>query len=338
MYKTLYFVQNFIMKTINNKKLIKILLIMLIIMVGIIIIKECKFLGICCTILTLMLPIFFGFTIAWIIKPIMLFFNKHFNLYISAFITYSILALLIFGIGYFLIPIFINEIKNLIPSLISFYEKVPVNVKSNININEIGKNLLNFFNRCTSNIKNIILSVFYSLFISYFFLIDHQKISMFISKHTPNKLINDISLNLKAFVKGTLLDTVILFILSLISFLIIKLPYSLLFAIIISITNIIPYIGPYIGGIPTVIVALSVNSRIGIIALIIVVILQFIESSFIHPIIMSKSLKLNPILIILGLIFCSYFWGIIGMIISTPLVSIIKSCYLYYYKDLKKLH
>ena len=152
----------------------------------------------------------------------------------------------------------------------------------------------------------------------------------------PSKLSLEITSNLRVFVKGTLLDTVILFIMSLITFSISKMPYALLFAIFTSITNVIPFIGPYIGGVPAVLVSLSVSMRLGIIVLIEVMILQFIESSFIHPYIMSKGLKINPIIILIGLIVFGYFFGIIGMLISTPLISVIKSIYEYYEPNIKK--
>lgn len=99
----------------------------------------------------------------------------------------------------------------------------------------------------------------------------------------PSRLSLEITSNLRVFVKGTLLDTVILFIMSLITFSITGMPYALLFAIFASITNVIPFIGPYIGGVPAVLVSLSVSMKLGIVVLIEVIILQFIESSlFIH--------------------------------------------------------
>ena len=153
----------------------------------------------------------------------------------------------------------------------------------------------------------------------------------------PSKLSLEITSNLRVFVKGTLLDTVILFIMSLITFSITGMPYALLFAIFASITNVIPFIGPYIGGVPAVLVSLSVSMKLGIVVLIEVIILQFIESSFIHPYIMSKGLKINPIIILIGLIVFGYFFGIIGVLISTPLISVIKSVYEYYEADIKKV-
>lgn len=321
---------------IKDSYLKKILLILLIFLVLLIILKESKLIGFCSTILNLISPLFFGYVIAWLLKPVMLKFNKKFNTIISSIITYILLMIIIGVIAYFFIPVVIKEIRNVIPDVINLYHKLPSNFTNNVNLNELGKRVLTIINNCTSNIKNIILNIFYSLFVSYYYLVSHKHVSNFVRKYIPSKLINEISLNLKAFVKGTILDTLILFILTLICFCFVKMPYTLLFAIIIALTNVIPFIGPYIGGIPAVIVAFTVNNKIGLIVLGIVLVLQFIESSFIRPIIMSKSMDLSPILIMMGLIIFGYFFGVIGMLISTPLVSIIKSCYEYYIKKRKK--
>ena len=315
----------------------KILFLFLDVLLFLYIIKECKLIGFCFSLIALISPLFFGYIISWLLKPIMLKFNKHFNTIISTIITYVLLSVIIGLMGYFTIPIIIKEVKNLIPNIVDFYNNLPVNIKDSINISEIASKMLIMVNNCTNNIKIIGLNIFYSLFISYFYLISHKEVSKFISKYIPGVLANDISLNLKAFVRGTIIDTVVLFIMTLISFYLIKMPYSLLFAIIISLTNIIPYIGPYIGGIPAVLVAFSISNRVGIIVLILIIVLQFIESTFIHPIIMSKSLNISALYIMISLIICSYFFGLIGMLISTPIVSVIKCCYDYYKANKKKL-
>lgn len=325
------------MKKIKYPKLIKLFLILINFLLILVIIKECKLIGFCCTIINLVSPVFFGFAIAWLIKPVMLYLNKYLNVYISTSLTYVIMGLLIILLGYFLIPIVINEVINLIPHIIDFYHSLSPRIINNINLTEIGKKAFLILNDCTNNLKNIGLNIFYSLFIAFFFLTNHKTVTNFISHYLPGKLTNDISYNLKLFVKGTLQDTIILFVMALISFYVIKMPYALLFAIIISITNIIPFIGPYIGGIPAVLVGLAINIKMGIIIMVIVLLLQFIESSFIHPYIMSKSLKINPIMIIIGLIVFGYFFGIFGMLISTPLLSIIKCLYTYYKKHPFKL-
>lgn len=316
------------MNKIKYIKLRKIILLLLIIYLLLLIIRMCNILEICCTIINLISPIFIGFTISWILKPIVLYLNNYLNEKVSIPLTYALLIIIISLIGYFFIPVLIKEVKNIIPLLVDLINKIPKEYTKNIDMTKIGEKLIN----CTSNIKNVLLNLFYSVFISYYFLLSHKSVSKFISKYTPSSLINEISTNLHAFVKGTLLDTLILFIMSIITLTAFKMPYSLLFSIVISLTNIIPFIGPYIGGVPAVLVALSINIKFAITITIIVILLQFIESSFIHPLIMSKSLNLHPISIIISLIIFGYLFGVIGMLISTPLLSIIKSLYLYYKK------
>lgn len=317
------------MKKLKNAKLIKYFLILINILLLLLIIKEIKFINFFCTVFDLIIPVFVGFTIAWLIKPIMLKFNKYFNTLISSVITYLIIGSVIIILGYISIPVIISEIKNLIPSIIALYEGISPEIMEKINLNDIINKIIAFINSCSVNIKNIILNLFYSLFISFFFLIRHLETSLFLRKYIPGDLINEISINLRGFVKSVLIDTAILFIMTGFALSLAKMPYTLLFSIIISITNIIPFIGPYIGGIPAVLVALSIDSHTGLIVLIIVVLLQFIESIFIQPTIMGKTLKLNPIIIIIGLILFGYFFGIFGMLISTPLISILKTLYLY---------
>ena len=317
------------MKQIKNKKLLNILLILANILLAIFIIKECKILGFCYTMLTLISPIFLGYGIAWLIKPLMFYFNKRFKLLTSSIITYILIAIFLSIICYLSIPIIVKEVKSLIPQILNIYKNLDPVILEKIDMNQIGSKVLSVINTYTVNIKDGILNIFYSVFISFFFLTNHKEVSKFFSKKVPSNLIYNVSVNLKAFVRGTLIDTVILFILSIVSFYIAKLPYAFLFALLISITNIIPYIGPYIGGVPSAIVAFNVSPHLGIIVLLIIVILQIVESSFIHPYIMSKSLKLNGVLIMISLIICGYFFGVVGMVLSTPILSILKTLYQY---------
>ncbi|MDD2238870.1 MAG: AI-2E family transporter [Bacilli bacterium] len=317
------------MKYIKKINLLDLFLVLINILLVIFIIEKFQILGFCYTMVTLISPIFFGYAVAWFLKPLMVFFNKYFNDKIAVFFTYLLIILFLSIISYLAVPIIINEIKSLIPQIINIYENLNPIIIDNVDFKAIGTKVITILNRYTISIKDILLNIFYALFISYFFLIKHAEISKFLGSKLPSELINRISINLRSFVKGTFITTLILFVMSIISFWIAKLPYAFLFAIIISITNIIPFIGPYIGGVPSVIVAFNVSANLGIIVLIIILALQLIESIFINPYIMSKSIKINPIFIIISLIIFGYFFGIIGMLLSTPIITIIKTLYLY---------
>ena len=99
----------------------------------------------------------------------------------------------------------------------------------------------------------------------------------------------------------------------------------LLFGLFCGITNVIPYAGPYIGGAPAVIVGFSRGPVVGVLTLISIIIIQFLEGNFLQPVIMSKTTKLHPVTIIVGLLIFGHFFGIVGMVISTPLIAVLKS-------------
>ena len=105
------------------------------------------------------------------------------------------------------------------------------------------------------------------------------------------------------------------------------LPSPLAFGFFCAFTNMIPYIGPYIGGIPAVVVGFTISPSIGVATLISVILCQFIESYLITPNIMSKTMKLHPVLIILGLSIGASF-GIAGMIFATPIMACLRVIYL----------
>jgi len=318
------------MKKFKQPLLVKILLVLLIVLMAILIIRELMIIKIIGIILFLLLPVLFGYGIAWLVKPIMFCFNRWLNVIVSSVITYLLIFILIGLISYLAIPVIFEEIKDLTYFLFNSYERIDQQIIDDLDFSFIGGRVLILLEATFNNVKNLILNVFYSFFIGFFFLINHQEVSKFLAKKVPHDLIYNLSINLKAYVKGTLLITLSLFVTSLVLFSVIGLPYALLFAILISLTNIIPYIGPYIGGIPATLVAFGISQNLGFMVLGIVIGLQIIESHLVHPIVMSKVLKVNQILIILSLIFFGYFFGILGMLVAAPMVSVIKTLYEYH--------
>lgn len=61
-------------------------------------------------------------------------------------------------------------------------------------------------------------------------------------------------------------------------------------------------------------------------------IIQAIEGNIIHPIIMSKSINIHPVTVIISLLVFGYFFGVVGMVIASPLIAILKELYFYLIK------
>ncbi len=303
-------------------------------------------------IVKLLIPFIIGFTLAFILLPIVNFLvSKKFKREIAVLIVVMVFIGLIALISYFLFPVIFDEIYKIIEKApdyilllknkINFLEIkldfIPIDFTSAYdNIEKVVINyLMNLLNSSLNIIKNGMNYVFnflLSIILMIYFLIDFNKITNWL-KEVSNKFkkidlfsfLLDIKDTMQAYFKGIILTTIILIGLSFLMFSIFDIDYAFLLACLIGITDIIPYIGPYIGGSFAVIVALTSSLEKAIIVLIIIIILQGLESWLITPKIQSKSIKVHPIVVLLSLIFFGKVWGIMGMIVAVPIVAIFQT-------------
>ncbi len=341
-------------------KIFKILFILLII-VGlyaiIMLIKEVKILPFIFSIFKIIAPLFVGVFIAWLFDPIVTKLNKKgIRRLLGTILCYVVFLGIIFLIIYAIIPLLSEQINDFvsttIPSLYETSKNWIDSILSNVkNIegfdaiamrNEIFKKLeLTATNLANSlpdmlmiSLKTIFswLGVFgIGLIIGFYLLLDFDDNIDTLYTLIPKKYrsetkrcLSAVNKPLKRFVNGALLDCTVVFVITAIGFSFLGLKAPLLFALFCALTNVIPYAGPYIGGAPAVFVGLTQSPPLGIAILIFIIIVQAVEGNFFQPLIMSKTTKLSPVTIIVGLLIFGHFFGILGMIISTPLIGAIK--------------
>jgi len=121
--------------------------------------------------------------------------------------------------------------------------------------------------------------------------------------------------------------------------------YALLIALISGLLEAVPNIGPTITLIITLIIAITSGGSIPILIYIIIMfmLLQQIEALFLVPIIMKKAVNLHPVVSILGVLGGFSVAGVLGALLSMPVLSVFQIVFveiLKYYKDLenKNLH
>ncbi|MEA1973110.1 MAG: AI-2E family transporter [Candidatus Cloacimonadota bacterium] len=112
---------------------------------------------------------------------------------------------------------------------------------------------------------------------------------------------------------------------------------SLIIGIFAGLANAIPYLGPVIGIIFAVISVIFSGKPLILVVWVIVSMLgvQLIDNIFVYPTIMGKNTELHPLIILLTVVAGSYAYGIIGMLVSVPLVFIIKEMITVLYTNLK---
>ena len=342
-----------------SKKILRIAFF-LIIVVGIyamtMLLKEWKILDIITSILKILTPLFIGLVIAWLFNPLVTFLkSKGIKRGFGALIVYLVFILVLILVLGAVIPGLssqINDFAKTIPtvlnSVVDFINNLLVKIGDIANfdvksmqdniankISEIGTSLTNSLPSMTVNFVKSFFSglgtIGIGLIIGFYLLVSFDNASDMLLGFLPKKMRNnakslfdEVNTSLRKYVQGTLILAFSIFVVSSIGFLISGLKAPLLFGLFCGLTDIIPYLGPYIGGIPAVIVGFSQSPIVGIITLISIVIIQFIEGSLLQPIIMSKQLKLHPVTIMLALLVFGYFFGVIGMVVATPVMATLK--------------
>lgn len=350
-------------------KILYFLIIILAIYVLTLVNKEWGVFRVIWSILKVISPLFFGILIAYLFNPLIDRMTKgKLNRAVATTIVYVILIGLIYLFCSYLFPLLGRELNDLIkylPTVFDSVNTVTTNILKKINIDGINGDVINVkkilmesLTTVTANMPTKLFTTIgsliskigiflLSLIISFYLLIDfdraQENIYIFIPKKyrkSTHKLLSDISEQVFSFVKGTGLIAILVFAVSALCFGVAGLRAAIFFALWNAITNIIPYIGPYIGGIPIVAVAFATDYKLGIVILIVVLAIQLIESYILHPIVMSKTMKLHPVTIIIGLLIFGHFFGIIGMVIATPVTAIFKTIWLFIdekYKITEKL-
>lgn len=104
-----------------------------------------------------------------------------------------------------------------------------------------------------------------------------------------------------------------------------KIKYPFIWSVILFLFNFVPYIGSIIAvSLPVLMsVLLFKNLIISLFLLVSLTTVQFIMGNLIEPHLMSKKLNLNPAVILISLLIWGYIWGVIGVILAVPIMSII---------------
>lgn len=338
-----------------------VVMVFLIIMGVIFLCKILNIFPILFTILSVVSPFFLGFIIAWLLNPIVnKLTDKGMRRGWAVALVYLMLIVLIYLFCLAIIPALVdqlNEMAKTAPELLLNVKDLINNIfvklsnGTNIDMTNVKMQFMNyledFSKNLTTDLPSKIVSIVQGLIsgvgkflvgavIGFYLLMNFNNVTKFLINMVPKKfkgdvekLSNNISEVLFGFVNGTFLDSLILLIINIIGFSLIGLNAPVLFAVFCVVTNIIPYVGPYIGGIPAILVGFTQSPLIGTLILVFIVATQSIEGNFLHPIIMGRKMDLHPVTIVISLLIFEHFFGIMGMVVATPVVAVLKVIYVF---------
>ena len=125
------------------------------------------------------------------------------------------------------------------------------------------------------------------------------------------------------FVRGKLLDSLIIGILCFIGCSILKLPYTPLVSVVVGVTNVIPFFGPFLGAIPCALLILLVSPLKCLYFVIFIFLLQQLDGNVIGPKILGNTTGLSSFWVLFAILLFGGLWGFAGMIVGVPLFAVI---------------
>lgn len=332
--------QNSTIKKIHRRKLFFFLTLMLAAFLGIVFVKN---------LLVSFLLAFVGF---YILNPVVDFIErKGLSRTLSALVPFVFFSLIIWFLVSLFLPLLVtqfDQLKSDYPKYLASFEKLLLELQAKIAqfsdsssgeriINQIQQYIQmtaqNIFRDIPEIISNSLTVLLLAPFLTFFMLIDGRKWLRGILSLVPNSffelalnLNHQISTQMGGFIRARLVETLIIGLVTWVGLLMIKFPYALVLAVVAGVLNLIPYIGPFIGAAPAFLIAVSnPDLQVNYVLLSLIYIVgQVIDAVILVPILVAKIVNLHPVIVVLAVIIGSQAMGVLGMIISIPMASVIK--------------
>lgn len=332
------------MKNRVNYKSLNILLLLGIIYL--LFLMKGVWIGVVSKLFSIILPFVIAFAIAYVLYPIM---QKMIEHKIPKFLSILILLIVILLISgltiYFAVPLFIEQLVNLINNLIKLSGEIAT--KYGVDMKVVNDTLNDYYNMIITGIGSFISngsligliskSVNYLsksiivLIVSIYFLADMEKIRLKFKMYLKRRgektyeLVKKVDDEINSYLKGLGIFMIIQFFEYTLLFMLVGHPNFLLIGVLACLTTVIPYFGGIITNAIALVIASVVSPKLFILTLIITLVFPNIDGYIISPKIYGKTNQLPALLSIFAVTAGGALYGFVGIIIAIPLTIIIVS-------------
>jgi predicted PurR-regulated permease PerM len=301
---------------------------------------------------TLLMPIVFAGFVAILFNPLADFFERFMPRGIAAFLTVLSISVILLSA---LVGVVIQgqEIVMEIPAMMeendNWFDLAALIEQSSIlqdfysehedviaeNIEGIREFFINTLRIGLIGIKDAVLFLIFTPIYMFFMLLCKKNIYQFFrelyaksmdEEDKGEKVIKNIKGSLYDYLRGLAIVVTITGTLTATGLYIIGIKYAFFCGALVALLTPIPYIGVFTSSLVPITIALltkdSIWYSVAVIGLFLTV--QFLEAYVVIPKVMSTNVNINPFMIVLGLIVLGTVIGILGMMITVPLLAVIR--------------
>ena len=207
---------------------------------------------------------------------------------------------------------------------------------------ELAGELIEFAQHLIGEIIEAFITLIVTLMVAAFISIDAPGIMRFFrslfpteSLNTVNEVVKALDKGLSGVIRGQLMICLVNGILTGIGLAILNVKFALILALIAGTLSLIPIFGTIISTIPAVAVGLTSSFMTGVLVLVWILVIHFVEANILNPKIIGTTAEIHPALIVFALLAGEHSFGLIGALLAVPTASILQTLFLYlrdYYK------
>ena len=262
------------------------------------------------------------------------------------------LYLLVLGAAVFVLSLVVPYLSDDITRLVGSLPKVVERVSSSLEtaqqsspqyldflaeIQNILSGFSSYLQQASQSIVGLIVSIFGGLFsffailiISFYLAVTRKGIEVFLGSVVPEKyesyvisLWKRTEVKVGKWLQGQLLLGLIVGLMVYVGLSFMHVKFALLLSLLVMVLELVPMVGPVGAAIPAVFLAFMQSPTLGLWVIVLYVVIQQLENHILVPIILGRTLNLNPVVVIIALLVGEALAGIPGMILAVPVSTII---------------
>jgi predicted PurR-regulated permease PerM len=123
--------------------------------------------------------------------------------------------------------------------------------------------------------------------------------------------------------QGVVVDMLVSGLLLYIGLTIIGLDFAIFFAVLTALFSVVPYFGAIASGLPPVLFAFTDSPGKALAVIVVYTLVQQFEGNVTIPLVMSRTVKLHPAVIAVGVVVVGQLFGLVGLMVAVPILSLI---------------
>lgn len=225
------------------------------------------------------------------------------------------------------------ELPRKYPQMISEPQVEAVMTNISAELARLGQQLLGWSLASVANLAGLVILLVLIPVLVFFLLLDKDKlIAWFVGflprdRHLVSTVWSDVERQIANYVRGKVLEILIVGAVTYVTFVILGLQYAALLAVMVGFSVLIPYVGAVLATLPVALVAyfqFGWGWEFGSVVIAYTVI-QVLDGNVLVPLIFSEAVNLHPVAIIIAILVFGGLWGFWGIFFAIPLATVVQA-------------